>query len=225
MEPVTSHVETDLSVEIARAISRRYRSRFLQGYVKSKVASDPIYRAVLARLRDARGPLLDVGCGIGLLGQIVREGGLALEVVGIDFDERKIAAASEATVGIEGLRFELGDARKRREFAGSVVLLDLLHYFRDDEQREILENAASYARPGDVVIIRDCIDDGSWRYRATWLEETFATSLGWLRGERLNFPTAASIFSAFRQRGFDEEIVPMWGRTPFNNHLLTFRKR
>jgi len=211
--------------ETVDAIAKRFRGRFLQGYVRGKLRGDPVYSAVFSRFRDVPGPVLDIGCGIGLLGQIVREGGLALEVVGIDFDERKIAAANEATEGIEGLRFELGDARKRREFAGSVVLLDLLHYFRDDEQREILENAASYARPADVVIIRDCINDGSWRYRATWLEETFATSLGWLRGERLNFPTADSICSVFRQRGFDEEIVPMWGRTPFNNHLLTFRKR
>lgn len=225
MEPVTIHDEPVISPEVARAISRRYASRFLQGYVKSKVASDPVYRAVLARLRGLAGPLLDIGCGIGLLGQIVRASGFSLEVVGVDFDERKIDAAKRATAGIEGLRFELGDARQRREFAGSVVLLDLLHYFRDDEQREILENAASYARPGDAVIIRDCINDGSWRYRATWLEETFATSFGWLRGERLEFPTAESVGSVFRGRGFDEEIVPLWGRTPFNNHLLTFRKR
>jgi len=220
-----SHDEEPIAAETARAISRRYRSRFLQGYVKSKVASDPVYRAVLARLRGIAGPVLDVGCGIGLLGQIVREAGLGIEVAGIDFDERKIAAAREATEGIAGLRFELGDARKRIDFAGCVVLLDLLHYFRDDEQRAILENAVAYARPGDLVIIRDCIDDGSWRYRATWLEETFATSLGWLRGERLNFPTAASISEPFRDGGFDEEIVPLWGRTPFNNHLLTYRKR
>jgi SAM-dependent methyltransferase len=220
-----SHEEEPIGAEVARAISRRYRSRFLQGYVKSKVASDPVYRAVLARLRGVSGPVLDVGCGIGILGQIAREAGLSLEVAGIDFDERKIEAARTAAAGIAGLRFELGDARKRIDFAGSVVLLDLLHYFRDDDQRAILENAVSYARPGDLVIIRDCIDDGSWRYRATWLEETFATSLGWLRGERLNFPTADSISGPFRDGGFDEEIVPLWGRTPFNNHLLTFRKR
>lgn len=220
----SSHDEKEIGTEVALAISRRYRSRFLQGYVKSKVASDPVYRAALARLRGVDGPVLDVGCGIGLLGQIIRAAGLATEVVGIDFDERKIESAREATAGIPALRFELGDARQRIDFAGSVVLLDLLHYFRDDEQRTILENAASYARPGDLVIVRDCIDDGSWRYRATWLEETLATSLGWLRGERLNFPTAASIAAPFRGRGFDEEIVPLWGRTPFNNHLLTFRK-
>jgi len=33
---------------------------------------------------------------------------------------------------------KLGDARKRIDFAGSVVRLDLLHYFRDDDQRAIL---------------------------------------------------------------------------------------
>ena len=219
------YVDEEIGGATARTIALRYRSRFLQGYVKSKVASDPVYRAVLPRLRAVPGPVLDVGCGIGLLGQIAREKGLAHEVLGIDFDVRKIDAAREAAAGIAGLRFERGDARARIDFAGSVVLLDLLHYFGAGEQRRILEAAASYARPGDAVIIRDCINDGSWRYRATWLEETLATSLGWLRGERLEFPTVDSIASVFRPLGFDEEIVPLWGRTPFNNHLLTFRRR
>ncbi|MBI2215422.1 MAG: class I SAM-dependent methyltransferase [Acidobacteria bacterium] len=225
MENRTGHRDEPIDARIARAIALRYRSRFLQGYVRSKIASDPIYRAVLPRLRGIAGPVLDIGCGIGLLGQLVREAGLAIDVVGIDFDERKIDAARQATAGIGGLRFELGDARKPVDFAGSAVLLDLLHYFGDDDQRAILECAASYARPGDVVIVRDCIDDGSWRYRATWLEETIATSLGWLRGERLNFPTKESISAVFRERGYDEEVVPLWGRTPFNNHLLSYWKR
>ena len=102
-------------------------------------------------------------------------------------------------------------------------MLDLLHYFTDDEQRRIISNAADYARPGDVVIVRECIRDESWRYRLTWLAETFATSIGWLRGERLNFPTCGSIVDEFERRHFEVEVVPLWGGTPFNNYLLTFR--
>lgn len=209
--------------EVADRIARRFDSRFLQGYVRGKLRIDPVYPAVRDRLAAVNGPILDLGCGIGLLGLFLRESGLEQDVVGIDFDSRKIEAGQKVVSGIHGLSLRNGDARNRIEFRGSVAMLDLLHYFDDDEQRRIIANAADYARPGDVVVIRDCIRDGSWRYRLTWLEETVATSIGWLRGERLNFPTMAAIVEEFRRRGFEEEIVPLWGRSPFNNYLLTFR--
>lgn len=211
--------------EIADRISKRFDSRFIQGYVRGKLRSDPVYPAVASRLEAVEGPVLDLGCGVGLLGLFLRESGLGQEVIGVDFDRRKIEAGRKVVSGMTGLSLEEGDARKRIDFRGSVAMLDLLHYFSDEEQRRIIGNAADYARPGDVVIIRDCIRDGTWRYRLTWLEETFATSIGWLRGERLNFPTRDSIVEEFCRRGFDEEVEPLWGKTPFNNYLLTFRCR
>lgn len=210
---------------IAERIASRFSSRFIQGYVRGKVKSDPVYPAVLERMRAVEGPVLDLGCGIGLLGLFLRECGLDHEVVGVDFDARKIETGRRALSGLTGLSLAQGDARDPIRYRGSVALLDLLHYFGDEEQATILGNAADCARPGDVVVVRDCIRDGTWRYRLTWLEETFATSIGWLRGERLNFPTKESIVREFRERGFDEEVVPLWGRTPFNNYLLTFRRR
>jgi len=209
--------------EVANRIAGRFDSRFIQGYVRGKLRSDPVYPAVLERLRGVSGPILDIGCGVGLLGLYLREHGLDQEVRGIDFDERKVEAGRRVSAGLRGLTLAQGDARARIEFRGSVAMLDLLHYFTDEEQSRILGNAADYARPGDVIVIRDCIRDGTWRYRLTWLEETLATSIGWLRGERLNFPTREAIAHEFTRRGFSEEVVPLWGRTPFNNYLLTFR--
>jgi hypothetical protein len=100
-----------------------------------------------------------------------------------------------------------------------VVMLDLLHYFDDEAQAAMLRRAAAGA---DLVIIRDALRDGSWRYRATYAQETFARTVRWLQAERLNFPRRATIVGAFD--GFESEIVPLWGRTPFNNYLFVFRR-
>ena len=202
-------------------VAALFDSRFLRGYARSKLARDPVYAAVAARLPEL--PLLDLGCGVGLLALSLRQRGFRAPILGIDHDARKIDAARKAcgTDTPVCASFEYADVRNPIDFHGSVALLDVLHYFSDDDQQRILRNAAASVAPGGVAIIRDAIRDGSWRYRATYIEETFARTIGWLKGERLNFPTRESITAAFS--GFDAEVVPMWGRSPFNNYLFVFR--
>lgn len=197
-------------------VAALFDSRFLRGYARSKLARDPVYAAVAERLPEL--PLLDLGCGVGLLGLSLRRRGFRAPILGIDHDARKIDAARKVAAADE---FRCADIREPVSFQGSVALLDVLHYFSAADQQRILRNAAACVAPGGVAIIRDAINDGSWRYRATYVEETFARSIGWLKGERLNFPTRASIVAAFD--GFEPEIIPMWGRTPFNNYLFVFR--
>ena len=209
-------------IDPAARVAAHYASRFLQGYVRSKVRTDPVYAAVLERVRDHAHPLVDVGCGAGVLTLYLREHGFAGPITGIDFDERKVAAARKACQNVHDAEFVAGDARQPLPPNYSVLLLDLLHYFRDDEQKLILGNAARAVPPGGLVIIRDAINDGSWRYRVTYAQESFSRAIAWLRAERLHFPRRETIVDAFP--GFETEIVPLWGRTPFNNYLFVFRR-
>lgn len=202
-------------------IAARYESRFLRHYVQSKLRNDPVYAAVAERLRGHAHPLVDVGCGAGVLEFFLRESGIGVPIIGIDFDARKIDAAKKASRDRD-LTFVVGDARDELPREHSVVLLDVLHYFSASDRARILRNAANAVPPGGVVIIRDAIRDDSWRYRATRFAELFATGIRWLKAERLEFPTRDEIVQAFA--GFACESVPMWGRTPFNNYLFVFRR-
>ncbi|MEA2240187.1 MAG: hypothetical protein QOC81_4911 [Thermoanaerobaculia bacterium] len=177
---------------------------------------DPVYDAVFERLRGSGEPLLDVGCGIGVLPLYLRERGFAAPIRGLDHDERKIAIARSV---VPDAQFDTGDARAAMDRGGTVVLLDLLHYFTSEEQREILGAAAAHAT---TVIIRDAIRDGSWRYRLTYAQEMFSRSVRWLRAERLHFATRDEVIKPFA--GFNVEVVPLYGRTPFNNYLFVFRR-
>lgn len=208
--------------DAAARVAARYDSRFLQGYIRSKVRTDPVYGAALDALRGTVNPLLDVGCGVGVLTLFLREHGVQLPVTGLDFDGRKIAAARKACAGVPDAAFRTGDAREPMPEGHSVMLLDLLHYFTAEDQSRILANAATAVPPGGVVIIRDAINDGSWRYRMTYAQESFSRAIAWLRAERIHFPTRERIVEAFP--GFEATIVPLWGRTPFNNYLFVFRR-
>lgn len=198
--------------EVARRVAALYPTRFLRSYVRWKVAADPVYDAVHARVRGA---IVDLGCGAGVLAAYLRARGCDAPVTGIDHDVRKIAVARR--LGLRDATFETGDAASF-EARDTVVMLDLLHYFDDAAQAALLARAAD----ASVVIIRDGVRDGSWRYRATYAQEAFARGIRWLQAERLNFPRREAIAGAFA--GFESEIVPLWGRMPFNNYLFVFRR-
>ena len=210
--------------DVAKRVAARYPTRFLRSYVRTKIDTDPVYGAVLDALRHTRLPILDLGCGAGVLPFFLREQGVRVPIEGIDHDHRKVAVAQKMVGTGERLSFRQGDVREPLQFSGNIVLLDVLHYFTRLEQDQILRAAASLTAPGGVVILRDAIRDGSWRFRLTWMAEAFARGIRWLRAERLDFPTRESIAAIFPAERFTREVRPLWGHTPFNNYLFVFRR-
>jgi SAM-dependent methyltransferase len=209
--------------DVAETLARLYTRRSLQGYVRWKVRTDPAYRAALEALRGRTRPLLDVGCGIGLLAFYLREHGYTAPIIGIDFDERKIEVARIAATRYRGLDFIAGDAREPLPEGHDVVLLDILHYFDRGSQQRILANAARAAGPDGVIVLRQGIRDGSWRHRLTSFVDGLARVFRWMKAENLSFPTREEIVGAFE--GYEAEVRPLWGNMPYNSYLFVFRPR
>src|SRR5439155_22672256 len=106
-----SHRASFVNREVAERVAGRFESRLLRSYARTKLRTDPVYRAVFDRLRDSNAPLFDIGCGVGLLEFYLRECGFDGAITAIDHDERKIAKAREIGQHYENLEFALGDAR------------------------------------------------------------------------------------------------------------------
>jgi SAM-dependent methyltransferase len=203
--------------DVATRVAARYPTRFLRHYARGKISGDPLYEAVFERLRGSTEPILDLGCGAGFLALYLRERGVTAPIHGIDHDAGKIAMAKQAAG--EWMTFAEGDVRDQGDWPGTVLMLDLLHYFDLETQSRLLNRTAASAT---TLILRDAVNDGSWRYRVTYAQETFSRAIGWLQAERLHFATREAIVSPFA--GFETEVVPMFGRTPFNNYLFVFRR-
>jgi trans-aconitate methyltransferase len=200
-------------------IAAKYPTRFLRSYVRSKLARDPMYEAVLAHLRGSGEPLLDVGCGVGVLEAFLRARGVGVPIVGIDSDAAKIAVARQV---VPDASFHEGDALSLPPFHGTVVILDVLHYLTSAGQQQLLLQALDHT--SGLVIVREAVRDRSMRYRMTVAQETFARAVRWLRVPRLNFPTVEQIVAPFHARGFEVSVRPMWGTTPLNNYLFVFSR-
>lgn len=215
--------------EHERACARvavRFGELWLRLYAGRKLRSDPVFPAAFALLRDSPEPLIDVGCGVGLLGFYLRERNLQPPIVGLDRDGRKIARAQAvARTGYRDLEFLQQDACESLEQSGNFVLFDVLHYLPPNEQTRLLARLVPRVAPGGLLVIRDCPRDGNLRFWLTHLAERFAQLIAWNVRVPLHFPTREKLFSFFSPDEFDRAIEPLWGRTLFNNHLFIFRRR
>ena len=171
-------------------------------------------------------PLLDLGCGLGLLAFFLRSRGIDVPIHGLDYDERKIKGAKLAaeTSGIAGLTFSRHDAREGLpDHAGNVSILDILQFFDPAQQETLLKLAASRVAPGGMLIIRCGLRDSSLRFKITVAGDLLAKATLWMKAAPTHYPAAEDFHRILSPFG-RVEISPLWGGTPFNNHLIVLTK-
>lgn len=209
--------------DLPERIAKRYSGRWLQGYVRGKLRSDPIYDAALELLKDSPLPVLDVGCGVGLFACWLRESGCLTPIHGFDLDAEKIVKAQRATADYSGVTFHAGDATAASDQRGNVAIFDVVHFFSPAQRRTMLENLAALVPPGGLCIIRATVADGSWRFLVTRFEDWSLRIIRWIGARVVHYPSAEELCAPFRDRGFACEMRPLWGGTPFNSYLFVFR--
>ncbi len=195
-------------------------------YSRGKLRHDPAFPAAFERIGSSKLPLLDIGCGVGLLAFYLREYGFAPDIVGLDVDRNKICEGQVvARKHYAGISLHTGDVSAQPEFSGNVAMLDVLHYLPAEAQQRALAEMARRVAPGGWCFIRTTPHDGSWRFRFTQIEEWFARVISWSARPVVVYPTLAQIQACFPTAEFDSEVRPLWGSTPFNSWLLAFRRR
>jgi SAM-dependent methyltransferase len=197
--------------------------RYHYYYVRGKLASDPLYPGVIAALRGSDAPLLDLGCGIGLLAHALRADGQAIAYVGVDFDAGKIAVANAAAMRakLDDVAFATCDLlRERPPHRGSVALLDVLQYLPDAVQERLLDDAIAMLVSGSKLVIRSGLQDDSARSRTTGFVDRLANTIGWMRSAPLRYPTREWFERRLADAGLATDFRPLHGRTPFNNWLI-----
>jgi SAM-dependent methyltransferase len=202
-------------------------SRYHYWYSLSKLATDPLYESVLGELRSDNEPLLDVGCGIGLLIHALRAGGLNIDYLGIDSDAEKIEIArrSVANNGVQGADFRVCDlAVEFPDHRGSVALLDVLQYLDPQAQDRVLDGAARSITKHGRLVMRGGLDDGSWRASVTRAADRFGHAIRWMKTPFRAQPKRAEVATLLARHGLASDFRPAWGRTPFNNWLVVARR-
>jgi SAM-dependent methyltransferase len=194
-------------------------------YVVWKLRLDPIFSRIDAAV-PASGDILDAGCGFGVMSHLLGLRSARRTIVGIDLDENKLRIARCAGRTVGNVRFIHGDLLGT-EYPGSdcVLLIDVLHYWTAEKQREIISRCAGALRPGGTLVFREGLAADSWSHRLVDLFERWAVLIGHNpRGDGLWFETRdfyVREFAGQRLRLIEE--APDWGRG--SNVVLLLRKQ
>ena len=201
-----------------------YRGARVESYITWKLRLDPIYRRV-DEIVPLEGFILDLGCGFGLMSNILARKSLHRRVKGVDFDKPKIEIANRTVPARLDTSFETQDIRQwEYPNADTVLLIDVLHYWSEETQKSIIEKVGACLPEGGTVVFRDALDESKWRHRLTAWSEVFSTTAGQnRRGETLCFLHRDFYLSTFKRAGLELfSEPPNLGRG--SNAVLIFRK-
>jgi len=221
---------------LALTARRFLPSRWHYHYVRSKLASDPLFGGVAEALQGCEHPLLDLGCGIGLLAHYLDACGRNIAYLGLDNDRGKIEQARLAAArgGLDGARFEcvdLAEAIARIDSGtpapdsplahrGSVAILDVLQFLPPPAQAPLLRCAAACVAPGGRLVIRTGLAGRDWRARITRGVDQFSRLLRWMNTGPKAYPERGALDALLGEAGLSAHFSPLWGATPFNNWLV-----
>ena len=214
---------------------------FDRRFARNKLRFDPVFFALLqGGLLPDRGTLLDLGCGRGpLLALLVAARDqfsrgqwppgwppppMNLNLQGIEINPDHAGVAQRALIDQARVtRLDISDAAFPP--CSAVVLLDVLIFLEEREQRRVLERAAAALEPGGLLLVRDADAGAGLAFLVTrWSVRLPEILRGRLRN-RLHYRSAKQWAGLLESLGFSVAVEPMSAGTPFSNILFHCKKR
>ncbi|MFP5514931.1 MAG: class I SAM-dependent methyltransferase [Alphaproteobacteria bacterium] len=227
--------------ELVTAAARPYRpsGRYAWHFTKGKLSGDPVFRHLLSHpLLPARGRLLDLGCGQGVLTALLRAAAerhasgswpadwpappADLATHGVELSPRRVRIAQTA-LGADAI--SQGDIRKSDlPHCDAIVILDVLLYLNPAEQAAVLARCAGALAPGGVLLLREADAGGGLPFQVTrWAEQAACAARGQWR-QSLTYRPSADWLLLLNGLGLTATAVPMSQGTPFANTLFIARR-
>jgi SAM-dependent methyltransferase len=172
------------------------------GYAWSKLWMDGLYRAVLPAVPPGA-RVLDLGCGVGLLGLLLDERRTGDRIHGIEWDAAKASLGRKLAADLTGVDVVPGDlATAPWPDCDVIALLDVLHYFSVEQQRAILAPAAGHLRPEGRLLVRVMDSEAGALSALARLVEKTAVRLGWNQASRVNWRSGSTMIREIEGLGF-----------------------
>mgnify|MGYP000274116373 CR=1 FL=1 len=190
--PLMKHVKNMMSKEFNNLLSernthhvlqqkvrRRYRhlGTLVEQYTSWKLKADPLFKHLHDRV-PRQGTIVDLGCGYGLAVHWLAETEGRRKFIGVDYDSNKIRLANCAAGGHKRITFETADiTRWEAPPCHAILLFDVLHYLKRDDQEQLLHQCFNWLNEGGVIIIREGLRQKSKRHHKVEFWDKWATAI------------------------------------------------
>ncbi len=173
------------------------------------------------------GPILEIGCGHGLLSAYLAMASPEREVVGIDVDGAKIRAAARAAARSgRHLRFDVMVPGELPQGPwGGIAVVDVLYLMQPADQEELLQRAARLLAPGGVLVVKEMALEPRWKFLIMRMQEVAAVRLAGITvGATLAFVPPARAAGWLTSAGLSVDCTPLHAGYPHPHHLLVARR-
>lgn len=154
-----------------------YKGPVIEWYIRIKVRMERNYK-LFNQLIPMKGQITDIGCGLGPMCYMLSMMSKDRQLLGVDYDEDKIAIAQHGWLRGENLRFEHADALTCELPESDVFILsDILHYMSYRHQHDLLLKCAALLRPEGMIILRDGNAADAHKHRLTRFTELLSTRI------------------------------------------------
>lgn len=189
-------------------------------YARSKYRLDPCYRAI-APYVAANTLTVDLGTGLGMLPLVLAELGDGRAAHGIEWDKDKVEVAKAAAAGLPNVTLEEGDVRTAAIPACDVLtLVDMLHYYEPEVQRQLLSRCRQALRPSGKLLVREGDAQRRGGARFTRWVENLAVRIGWNRGPQVKFRPKEDLIADLAALGLTVAVDEVAGQLHPGNVLL-----
>ena len=158
------------------------------------------------------GHITDIGCGYGFMDYMLSFLSEGRRITGIDYDREKIEVADNCPAKNERLRFICGDALEMPlPKSGAFILADVLHYFPEEDQEQLIVRCIENLEEGGILIIRDADRQMGRKHFGTRLSEFFSTRISFNKTHegrnKLYFTSREKITGILSRYGLQVEVI------------------
>jgi SAM-dependent methyltransferase len=196
-----------------------YKGPVLEWYAKLKLNFEKNYEPIHEMI-PLNAKILDLGCGYGFMSYMLGFLSEKRVITGIDYDEEKILLARNNISALPNLNFEQGDVTEFPLEGYDIYLLaDVLHYFPEEKQQQLVSAIIGQLNGDGCLIIRDADTGLVKRQRGTALSEFFSRHIGFNKFayDNVFFTSRKMIAEIVVNNGAELQIVD---KTKFNSNIF-----
>ncbi|MFP4056680.1 MAG: class I SAM-dependent methyltransferase [Candidatus Brocadiia bacterium] len=168
----------------------------------------------------ARGTVVDLGCGHGVLANYLALRGPGRRVLGFDLSAHRIQVAR--SIGLPNAQFRCQDLFEAEGMSCDVLIVaDVLHHLPSCEAgEELLRRCARWLAPGALLVVKEIAKRPLWKYLCTQpVDKVFYPH------RRVHFRSREAFAALFEQLGLEWHFVPLHAWRPLSHVMYLCRRR